>query len=594
MSATNGSDDFKAPKEIFRFDDFELDRGTYELRRAGLSVPLQRLPFELLYLLIECRGQLVTRQQIIERLWGKSVFVDSENGINTAVNKIRRALNDDADEPRFVVTVPAKGYRFVAAVSLPNGESSGLPLSENSINGDELGTAELPTEADEVDARIGSEKRPVGKKYWRNVLLSVGLVLMVAVAVLAPHFGLRPPASPALPLPDQPSIAVLPFTNMSGDREQEYFSDGITDDLITALSRIPNLFVIARTSTFTYKGKAAKVQEVSRELGVKYILEGSVHKAGDQVRIMAQLVDATTGAQLWAERYDRPIRDIFALQDEIVQRIVTTLNLQLAVSERGILITKRTDNLEAYDYFLRGVEFFTFGSPTKEPFDKARQMFQKAIEFDPKYSDAYAELGSVLVAGQTSQWNHDPDGVDRAIELEQRSIALDNSNAFAYAIMSFAHTLKRQYDLGITDAERALAFDPNSKDGYASMANALAYSGRPAEALVAAQKAMRLDPRHRDLHSLFEGMAYMLMGSYELAIPLVKTYLASYPNFIPGHLDLIVCYVELGRNEEARAEAVEVMRINPEFSLAAQKRISPLKEPLRERNYGDMAKAGLK
>src|SRR5690242_10158127 len=174
MSATNGSDDFKAPKEIFRFDDFELDRGTYELRRAGLSVPLQRLPFELLYLLIECRGQLVTRQQIIERLWGKSVFVDSENGINTAVNKIRRALNDDADEPRFVVTVPAKGYRFVAAVSLPNGESSGLPLSENSINGDELGTAELPTAADEVDARIGSEKRPVGKKYWRNVLLSVG------------------------------------------------------------------------------------------------------------------------------------------------------------------------------------------------------------------------------------------------------------------------------------------------------------------------------------------------------------------------------------------------------------------------------------
>ncbi len=594
MSAANGSDEFKASKEIFRFDDFELDRGTFELRRAGQPVPLQRLPFELLYLLIECRGQLVTRHQIIERLWGKTVFVDSENGINTAVNKIRRALNDDADEPRFVVTVPAKGYRFVAAMSLPNGESSGLHLSQSAINGDELETAELPAEAGDAAARIGVEKQPVGKKYWRNVLLSVGLVLMVAAAVLALHFGLRPPASPALPLPDQPSIAVLPFTNMSGDRQQEYFSDGITDDLITALSRIPNLFVIARTSSFTYKGKAATVQEVSRELGVKYILEGSVHKASDQIRITAQLVDATTGADLWAQHYDRPLKDIFALQDEIVQRIVTTLNLQLAVSEHGILITKRTENLEAYDYFLRGVEFFTFGSPTKEPLEKARQMFEKAIELDSRYSDAYAQLGSVLLVGQTSQWSHDPDGVDRTIKLEQQSIALDNSNAFAYAIMSFAYTLKRQYDLGITDAERALAFDPNSKDGYASMANALAYSGKPAEAVVAAQKAMRLDPRRRDFYSLFEGFSYMLMGSYERAIPLVKTYLASYPNFIPGHLDLIVCYVELGRNEEARAEAAEVMRINPEFSLAAQERISPLKEPLRERNYGDMAKAGLK
>ncbi len=460
----------------------------------------------------------MTRQQIIERLWGKTVFVDSENGINTAVNKIRRALNDDADEPRFVVTVPAKGYRFVAAMSLPNGESSGLHLSQSAINGDELETAELPAEAGDAAARIGVEKQPVGKKYWRNVLLSVGLVLMVAAAVLALHFGLRPPASPALPLPDQPSIAVLPFTNMSGDRQQEYFSDGITDDLITALSRIPNLFVIARTSSFTYKGKAATVQEVSRELGVKYILEGSVHRASDQIRITAQLVDATTGADLWAQHYDRPLKDIFALQDEIVQRIVTTLNLQLAVSEHGILITKRTENLEAYDYFLRGVEFFTFGSPTKEPLEKARQMFEKAIELDSRYSDAYAQLGSVLLVGQTSQWSHDPDGVDRTIKLEQQSIALDNSNAFAYAIMSFAYTLKRQYDLGITDAERALAFDPNSKDGYASMANALAYSGKPAEAVVAAQKAMRLDPRRRDFYSLFEGFSYMLMGSYERAI----------------------------------------------------------------------------
>jgi adenylate cyclase len=278
-------------------------------------------------------------------------------------------------------------------------------------------------------------------------------------------------------LPDKPSIAVLPFTNMSGDRDQEYFSDGITDDLTTAFSRLPDLFVIARTSAFTYKGKALKVQEISRQLGVKYVLEGSVRRADNQVRITAQLVDATTGDHIWAEHYDRALRDIFALQDEIVRRIVTTLNLQLNLTEQGFRIVKRTDNLEAYDYFLRGLEFSE--NPTKEANENARQMYEKAIDLDPKYSDAYALLGWVQVVDLFSQWSHDPHGYDRAMQLEQQSIALDNSNAFAYAMMSLVYTNTRQHDLSITAAQRALAIDPNSAWGYGMMANALNYSGRP-------------------------------------------------------------------------------------------------------------------
>jgi len=593
MTAASGSDASQATGEIFQFEDFELDRGTYKLLRAGHPVRLQRLPLELLCLLVESRGRLVTREEIIERIWGKGVFVDSENSINTAVRKIRRALNDDAGEPRFVVTVPAKGYRFVAAVSLPTGETSGH-LPQNPSNGDELGTAELPADTDDAVARIGDEKSSASKKYWRNLLLSAGLVLMVAATVVAAHLGLRPPASPALPLPDRPSIAVLPFTNMSGDPQQEYFSDGITDDLITALSRLPDLLVIARTSTFTYKGKAAKVQEVSRELGVKYILEGSIHKAGDQVRITAQLVNATTGADLWAQRYDRPMRDIFSLQDEIVQRIVTTLDLQLAVSEHGISITKRTDNLEAYDYFLRGIEFHLFGNPTKETNEKARQMFQKAIELDPKYSDAYALLGYVLWVAQTSQWSRDPHGLDQAMQFAQQSLVLDNSNAIAYSIISILYTDKRQSDLAITAAERALACDPNSAPAYTSMGVALSTSGKPAEGLVAAHEAMRLDPLNRDSYSVLEGQAYTAMGRYQEAISHLKTYVARYSNLVGPRLMLIACYVELGRDEEARAEAAEIRRISPQFSLAMQKHLSLWKQPLRDRLYDDMAKAGLK
>jgi adenylate cyclase len=590
----------KASREIFRFDDFELDRGTYELRQAGQRVRLQRLPLELLYLLVERHGQLVTREEIIERIWGKGVFVDSENSINTAMNKIRRALNDDADAPRFVVTVPARGYRFIAPVredgsTLPLPEASpGLPVAEAS-----------PTvHAVDTSSTAITKGRPPPKNRRRGILASIlGITLVIAVIVLIQQLSLRGPTttasipttrSPALPLPDKPSIAVLPFTNMSGDREQEYFSDGITDDLITALSRLPDLFVIARTSTFTYKGKAAKVQDVSRELGVKYILEGSVQKARDQVRITAQLVDATTGAELWAQHYDRPMRDVFSLQDEIVQRIVTILNLQMEGAERGILVTKRTDNLDAYDYFLRGIEFFLFRNPTKDGNEKARQMFQKATELDPRYSDAYAELGWLLYVDQTNQWSRDPHGLERAIQLEQQSIALDNSNGFAYAAMSGAYASVNRPDLSIANAERALTFDPNSAFSYFCMSAALSASGKPAEALVAAHKAMRLDPHRRDFYSLTEGFAYMLAGRYEEAIPSLKTFLASYSNNIGAHLMLINCYVELGRNEDARAQAAEVLRINPQFSLAAQKRMSLIKGPLRDRLYADMAKAGLK
>jgi adenylate cyclase len=442
----------------------------------------------------------------------------------------------------------------------------------------------------------------VPRKYVRRGVFSIaGLAIIVGAIVLVQNLSFKPPhthasippaQSPALPLPDKPSIAVLPFANMSDDPKQEYFSDGITDDLTTALSRLPDLFVIARTSAFSYKGKAVKVQEISQQLGVKYVLEGSVRKADNQVRITAQLVDATTGDHIWAEHYDRALRDIFSLQDEIVRKIVTTLSLQLALSGHGILVTKRTDNLEAYDYFLRGWEFFQ--NPTKETNEQARQMLQKAIELDPEYSDAYVSLGFVQFVDMASQWSHDPLDLDRAIQLEQQSIALDNSNAYAYAILSQLYNSKKQYDLSVSAAERALAFDPNSAIGYGSMALAFSSSGKPAEGIAAAHEAMRLDPHSRGLYSFYEGQAYIVMGRYAEAIPPLKTFLTRYSDIIGARLMLVACNVELGRNEEARAEAAEVMRMSPQFSLDVAKKTSSFKEPLRDRLYTDMAKAGLK
>src|SRR5882672_1269158 len=249
-------------------------------------------------------------------------------------------------------------------------------------------------------------------KQKRRTVQAAAVVMLLLLGAGAVTLRTRYFSSlPALPLPDKPSIVVLPFVNMSEDPKQDYFSDGLTEDLTSDLSKISSLFVIARNSAFTYKGKAVKVQDVSKELGVRYVLEGSVRRADNQVRITAQLIDATTGGHLWSERYDRPLQDIFALQDEVVRKIVTTLKLQLTLQEQGILVRKATDNLEAYDYYLRGVEYYN--SVTKETNAQARQMFEKALELDPKYAEAYAFLGGTYLREWILQWSQDSQALEQ-------------------------------------------------------------------------------------------------------------------------------------------------------------------------------------
>jgi TolB-like protein/DNA-binding winged helix-turn-helix (wHTH) protein/tetratricopeptide (TPR) repeat protein len=597
------------PAERFEFEDFELDRSAYELRRAGTVVHLERIPLELLFVLIERRGQLVTRQEIFERIWGKGVFVDTDNSINTAVNKIRRALNDDAEKPRFVVTVPARGYRFIAPIreespTAPTPEANPVAAvadaSPISAVAEANPTADAAVETSPIT--ITKADMPLRKDRRRGILWSIGgIALIIAVIVVIEQLSLRPRTttasfprtqSPALPLPDKPSIAVLPFTNMSDDPKQEYFSDGITEDLITALSKLPVLFVIARNSTFTYKGKAVNVQQVGRELGVQYVLEGSVRKADNRVRVTAQLADATTGDHLWAERYDGPLQDIFAVQDSIVQRIMTTLNLEFTLVHQGWQFQRHTDNPEAYDDVLRGLVLLT---PTKEGNLKARQMFEKAIELDPKYASAYADLGFSYLLGWISQWSPDPHTLDRAFQLEQQAIALDDSLASAHRVLAETYLYKKQYDEATAEAERVIALDPNSAAGYNALAQIMDFSGKPAEVIGLEQKAIRLDPRNQDYYLFWEATAYTLMGRCREAIPIIKRALARYPDNLAAHAVLVVDYTELGREDEARAEAAEVLRISPHFSLERWREMSPQKDKtVRNRSYADLRKAGLK
>src|SRR3989441_383468 len=361
-----------------------------------------------------------------------------------------------------------------------------------------------------------------------SVALVAGILTTRYLPVLFPSpQHLTPSTQEALPLPDKPSIVVLPFVNMSEDPKQEYFSDGITEDLTSALSKLSGLFVISRNSAFTYKGKAVKAQEVSKEMGVQYVLEGSVRKADGQVRITAQLIDATQDHHLWTERYDRPLKDIFALQDEIVQKIVTTLKLQLSVWEQGFLVRKTTDNLEAYDVYLHGTESVIRAvyEAKKEANEQARQMFEKAVELDPTYAEAYAQLGRTYFLDWRYQWNKDlTQTLERALELAQKAVALDDSLPEPHQVLGLVYLSKKQHDQAIVEARRVIALIPNAAEGYWRLGQILSTAGRPEEAIGLIEKAMRLNP-HYPVWDLLDlgGAYYMAGGRGEEAGSLEKT-----------------------------------------------------------------------
>jgi adenylate cyclase len=394
-------------------------------------------------------------------------------------------------------------------------------------------------------------------------------------------------------LPDKPSIAVLPFDNMSKDPEQEYFSDGITEDLITDLSKISGLFVIARNSVFTYKGKAVKVDQVSRELGVRYVLEGSVRKAGDRMRITAQMVDATTGYHLWAERYDREVQDIFDLQDEVTQKIVAALEVKLAGDEQKRLVHKETENLEAYDYYLRGLE--NSNRMTKEANAQAREMFEKSIGLDPQFALAYAGLGWTYFHEWAKGWSQVSHALNKAYELAQTAKSINDSLPHAHYLLGFVYLWQRQHDNAIAELEKVITLDPNDADGHAGLGEILIWVGRQEEAVGLVQKAMRLNPHYPVWYLDILAWAYTLTGRYEEALEVLDRALIRDPDFPSTHIVLAIIYSKTGKDKEARAEVAEILRINPNFSMELVRERTPYKDQATsEELLETLRKAGLK
>jgi TolB-like protein/Tfp pilus assembly protein PilF len=463
----------------------------------------------------------------------------------------------------------------------------------------------LPQAPQGVRQQLQVQRLKLSRRVRPVVFVLVSVLLLAGI--IAVHYSLFPilgirhselgtqEAQPPLPLPDKPSIVILPFVNMSEDPKQEYFSDGITEDITADLSKISSLFVIARNSAFTYKGKAVKMQDVSREMGVRYVLEGSVRKAGDQVRVTTQLIDATTGGHLWSERYDRPFSDIFALQDEIRQKIVFALKVKLTPEEQERFQYAPTNDLEAYDFYLRGRESFlrALYEGKKEANAQARQMFEKAVELDPQYAGAYAGLGMTYWT-EWVQYGGSEQTLEQAFALAQKAVALDDSVPMAHVALGFVYLRQKHHDQAQTEMERAITLNPNFATGYQGLSFVLQGSGKPQEAIAVAAQAVRLDPQHLPVLNAL-GQAYVSAGQYEEAIAIFKKILARNPDHLGAHSGLAIVYSELGKEEEARAAGAEILRINPNFSVEGWKQRSFYKDPaVTERCAAALRKAGLK
>jgi len=365
-----------------------------------------------------------------------------------------------------------------------------------------------------------------------------------------------------------PSIAVLPFQILSEDPKQDYFSDGVTNDIITDLSRFSNILVIAANSVFVYKGKAVNVKDVGRELGVRYVLEGSIQKVAKNVRINAQLIDATTDLHLWAERYDFTLDDVFKVQDEITSAVVSSLKVILTEEEKSRESIRYTNVIEAYDLFLRGR---TYLRGTKRTHLKARELFEKAIKLDPGFSAAYAEKSFTYFSSFIMPMSRDPKVIKGALLAAERAVELDDNLPLAHARLAWAYFATRQHAKAVASARRAVALGPNDAEANVQLGNVLNWSGKPEEGKNYIEKAIRLNPHHPYYYLFYLGQSHYLQQNNDQAIELMRRVVTRAPYFLPVRRHLAVLYSEKGMLKEAKAETKEVLRIFPGASIADER-----------------------
>ena len=517
---------------LFSFDNVSIDTDRRELRRDGELLSIEPQVFDLLEFLIRNRGRMVSRDDVLAAVWSGRVV--SESTLGSRINAARTAIGDNGQDQRLIRTILRKGIRFVGTVR-----------EEQSIEGGP-----------------------------------------------ATSRATEPVRSP-LPLPDRPSIAVLPFSNMSGDPKEDYFADGTSEDIITGLSKLRWFFVIARNSSFTYKDKAVDIRIVGRELGVRYVLEGSVRKSGGRVRITAQLIDAETGKHLWAERYDRDLTDIFALQDEITEKVVAAIEPKLLEAE-GIRSQHRSpDDLGAWDTLIRANSLFW--RLTKDESQAAIVVLKQLVQRHPDYAPGHSMLAFVLLVSRQGGWHMMEPEVTQAASLAARALQLDESDPWAHLALGFVGFTRRHTDEAVEEFRRALDLNPNFAAAHGFLGCALAFDGRSGQAIAHIEQAIRMsphDPQNALLNAALAAAHYQA-GRYAEAIGFGRKAIQQRFELTNGHRIYVASLAQAGRIEDARTALARLQELHPENSLAWIERNVPYTPGPMAKFLEGFRKAGL-
>ena len=504
---------------IFRFGAYEVDLVQQELRHAGASVPVEPQVFDVLAYLVRHRDRIVSKNELFDTVWQGRLVSDA--ALNSRISAARRAIGDNGNEQTLIRTLHKRGFRFIGDVE----EGLAPEASAPSVPGP------APDDAPEL----------------------------VPDAV---------PAEP-LSLPHKPSIAVLPFQNMSGDPDQEYFADGLTEDIITGLSRQQWFFVIARNSSFTYKGGAVDVRQVASQLGVRYILEGSVRRSASRVRVTGQLIDATAGNHLWADRYDRELSDIFELQDEITNRVIDSVSPQILLAEAARVRRKPPQSIDAWDFVMQALPHMW--RMTTEEHHRAQHLLLEALSLDPEYAHAYALLGWTYV----SMFNLDTgkpihEFTERALDAGMRAVELDDQDPWGHLVLGLGHARRRHPEQALAHLSTAIALNPSFALGHAGLGYALAAGRQPERGLQALEQAHRLSPRDPFLAIYAPTVRYMALFAlerYEETIEVCRATAAQHPNHAGAWRLMTVSLALLGRIDEAKAALARTLALSPDFSL---------------------------
>jgi len=534
-----------ATSRVVCFGVFEADLRAGEIRKGEVKIKIQEKPFQLLAVLLERPKEVVTREELRQRLWPSDTFVDFDHSLGTAVAKLRQALGDSAQNPRFVETVASRGYRFIAPVSRIDQDTGTL---------ESAGGLPSPAAVSKLSNRV---------RWLAGSVLGLILGALLAAIVLGFNIGGARQRLRRMSNPPVRSLAVLPLANLSGDPQQDYFSDGMTDALISDLSKISALRVISRTSVMQYKGTTKPLPQIGRELNVDALLEGSVQRSGDRVRITAQLIEGETERHLWAESYEREVRDVLALETQVAQTVAREIRMTLVPAKETVLSERSAVDPRAYDAYLRGLYSFHRGRDAMPPaseelLGRSIEQFQQAIQLDPNYAQAYAALARSYHWLSYSQ----PELFLKSQGAARKAIALDDNIAEAHGALGFvAFAYEWNFKEAEKELQRALSLNPNYSEAHHAYGLYLAAQGRLDEAVVEFQRARELDPFTISLRE-YAGKVYGCALHYDLATREFQGLLQMEPNNIAGHLDLGVIHLSQGENEQALAEFQKTMELS--------------------------------